>query len=381
MLYATGDGMRWEDLPAVVDDWRAKLASPAAAVRAATGALLTARPVGHYLDAASARSGYFAPLADSPDAARVKTAVARATGSPPLSLSYQDLADPAGTWVKVGYSQGLRRAGELLNFFPGQYPGGVPNAPSPLAAMLTSGLLGAGLGWGAGRLAGAVLPAGYGKKLGRTGAILGGLAGAAPGLAWGLTNRLSGNDFNDPSLLDGEAGAEPDNYPGAAHGANAPHLPPAGEGAPEGLRHLAEMAHESNLHRFKLGADYLAAVEKVASAFGTPDRRLPHPADVNIDALGRTLWDSGASPALAATTMAGVYAAHQLPDPAARPGWVTGNQLGQLAMNTAGDYATGYLVGSVLNAVAGTPHRASTFGAGAAVLGVLGAVVPKLFGR
>ena len=53
----------------------------------------------------------------------------------------------AEPWVKVAYSPTLHRAGELLNFFPGQYPGGVPNSPSPLAAMLTSGLLGAGLGW------------------------------------------------------------------------------------------------------------------------------------------------------------------------------------------------------------------------------------------
>lgn len=371
--------MRWEDVPATVDDWFAKTAAVATLLRPLVSDVITASHVGYYCDPYSGRVGVFAPLASASDAARVKQAVSRA-GAGPLFLSHQALAAPYGSWVKVAHSATLHRAGELANFFPGQYPGGIPNAPSPLAAMLTSGLLGAGLGWGAGKLIGSRLPRGYGDNLARTGALLGGAVGAAPGALWGATNTLAGKGFNDPSLLNHPAGAEPETYPVAADGANASQLPESSH-TPGLLHDLQEAAHNAPLHRLKLGSAYLAAVEKVASTFGTPDLREAHPADVNIDHLGRVLWDTGASPGLAATTMGGMYAAQQLPDARSRPGWVTGNQLGQLAANAAGDYATGYLVGAAINAAVGTPYRASTLGAGTAVLGVLGAVVPRLLGR
>lgn len=376
--------MHWHDVPAAIDRWVEKAAAPGYDVRQAAAAVITASHVGYYIDPDSSRVGIFAPLATVPDRERVKAAAARATGSEPLFLSYQQLGDPRGTWVKVAHSQALRRAGELANFFPGQYPGGLPNAPSPVAAMLTSGLLGAGLGYGGGRLVGAFMPKGYGDRLGRTGALLGAGIGAMPGLAWGGVNKLDGRNFNDPGLLDGQPGDPPVNYPTAIDGTNAPQYPPAAPGhnrIGEFIQSAREHAHHAPLHKIKLGAWYTAASEKAASAFGTPDRREAHEADVNIDALGRTLWDTGASPGLAATTMAGMYAAQQLPDRMSRPGWATGHQLGQLAANAAGDYATGYLAGAALNALVGTPYRAAAFGGGAAVLGVLGAVVPKLFGR
>ena len=83
---------------------------------------------------------------------------------------------------------------------------------------------------------------------------------------------------------------------------------------------------------------------------------------------------------MAASTMGGIYAAQQMPDPRSRPGLVTGHQLGQLAQNAVGDYAKGYLVGAALNTIVGTPIRNSSFGLGGVALGVIGAVVPKLFG-
>lgn len=383
--------MHWEDVPHAVDRWVEKAAGPGFAVRQAAASVITASHVGYYLDPESGRVGVFAPLAAAPDAARVKAAASRAAGAAPFFLSYQALADPAGSWVKVAHSPALRRAGELTNFFPGQYPGGVPNSPSPLAAMLTSGLLGAGLGWGAGKLVGAVLPPGYGKKLSRTGLLLGGAAGAAPGLLWGATNKLDGRPFNDPALLGGYPGDEPLDYPTAMHGANAPADPAAAPGdAAAAVDRVARRLRESPVRRLKfgedlaaveLGATYRAAVEKVADTFGVPEAALGRlPTDVNIDALGRTLWDAGASPALAASTMAGMYAAQQIPDPAARPGWATGNQLGRLAANAAGDYVRGRLAGAAINVVIGTPFRSSSFGTANAVLGVIGAVVPRLFG-
>lgn len=385
--------MRWQDVPETIDRWAEKAAAQGYDVRQAAAAVITASHVGYYVDPETSRTGIFAAMATAPDRERVKAAAHRATGAEPLFLTYQELAAPDCPWVKVAHSPTLRRAGELLNFFPGQYPGGVPNAPSPVAAMLTSGLLGAGLGWGAGKLIGKALPPGYGDRLSRTGLLLGAGIGAVPGLAWGGVNKLDGRRFNDPELLDGQPGDPPVNYPTALDGTNAPVPPPGGAAhnpIQSALATARHTLHQAPLHKFKFGADlagvelgawYRAAVEKAASAFGTPDLRESHPADVNIDALGRTLWDTGASPAMAATTMAGMYAAQQLPDHNSRPGWATGHQLGQLAANAAGDYAKGYLAGAALNALVGTPYPARTFGGGAAVLGVIGAVVPRLFGR
>lgn len=380
--------MEWEDLPYVIADWVEKVAAAGLDVRLAAADVYPTVTTGYYYDPVRARVAIHAPGAPDCDLALAKYAAARATGLKPLFLTYHDLADPDETWVKVAYSRGLRALGEALNFFPGQYPGGIPNHPSPVAAMLTSGLVGAGLGWAGGRALGAVLPGEYGKKLSRTGLVLGGLAGAAPGALWAGTNKLVGAPLNSPHLLGGPAGGDPADQAGAADGTNSLpgslHSPDATDPTVEALRgHLANAPPGA----FKLGSDvplgrrYLAAVEKVADTFGRREPRLPPtPADVNIDALGRTLWETGASPALAATTMAGMYAAQQLPDPNARPGWATGRQLGQLTLQAVGDYAKGYLAGAAINAVVGTPHKPSSFGAANAVLGVLGAVVPRLFG-
>lgn len=372
--------MQWEDLPAVIDDWTLKAAAVGYDLRQHAAGVITGTHVGYYYDPCSDRVGVYAPQASAADAARVKAAAARV--GEPLFLSYQQLADPAGTWVKVAYSQALRRAGELGNFFPGQFPGGIPNSPSPVAAMLTSGLIGAGLGWGGGKLLGKLLPNGYGDNLGRTGAVLGAALGATPGLAWGGTNKLIGRPFNDPALLDSPPGAEPINSPLAIDGGNMV-LPARTDGDP--LADLKTQIGKTVLPR-KFAADvelcgwYKEAAAKAAAAFGEPDRTAPSPLDVNIDAVGRTLWQTGASPSLAGTTMGALYAAQQLPDVGSRPGLVTAHQLGQLAQAAAGDYARGLVVGAALNTVVGTPHRAGVFGLGNLALGVIGTVVPKLFG-
>jgi len=385
--------MQWANIPETVDLWVSRVADLGFNLRKSAADAITGSHVGYYVHPETLRIGIFAPLVADSDAKFVKKAVANVTKTEPLFLSYQELADPDGAWVKVAYSPTLRRAGELLNFFPGQYPNGVPNNPSPVAAMLTSGLLGAGVGWGAGHLIGQFMPEGYGKKLGRTGMLLGGALGVAPGLMWGATNLVDHRNFNDPSLLSPPAGSEAINYPTSVDGNNATQFPHASlEDKPQKiLEDVGHTLHQTRLPRVKfsqdlegiqLGKRYLAAIEKVADTFGTvPEHLGSLPTDVNIDRLGRTLWDTGAPPNLAATTMAGMYAAQQLPDPRSKPGWVTGNQLGQLAANVAGDYTKGYLAGAAINTIIGTPFRNSSFGTTGAVLGVLGAVVPKLFGR
>jgi hypothetical protein len=381
--------MRWEDVPVAVDEWLLKVAATGYDVRQEAVDVVTGTDVGYYCSPGSGLVAVYAPAADAGDRLRVKRATERAVGPSgvrPLFLTGQELAHPDSDWVKVAYSTSLRRAGELLNFFPGQYPGGLPNAPSPLAAMLTTGLLGAGLGWGAGKLGKRVLPPGYGDNLPRAGMLLGAGLGAAPGAAWAGTNKLTGRPLNDPTLLKPPAGAGPIDYPWAVDGSNAV-VPPDARLDLHGLDSAVEQLHTTVPHRLKASLDkltlhpmYKAAVAKEASTWGVADRREPSSADVNINHLGQTLWDLGASPQTAATTMGAMYAAHQLPDPGARPGWVTGRQLGQLAANAAGDFATGVLVGTALNATVGTPYKPGAFGAGAATLGVIAAVVPKLFG-
>jgi hypothetical protein len=112
-----------------------------------------------------------------------------------------------------------------------------------------------------------------------------------------------------------------------------------------------------------------------------PMPRAPTPFDVHVNALGQTLWQNGASPQLTAGTMATMYAASQMPSERPMPGYVTADQLGSLAMNAAGNYGTGFLAGYAINKVIGTPYSAPQFGMGNAALGVLGAVIPKIFGQ
>lgn len=351
--------MDWEEIPDAVAGWTEAIDDAARAIKRAAADVYTSGDVGYYCHPGTGRVALFAREGDPGDLALCKAAAARALGHDAVApfLSHQDLADPDSCWVKTAYSPSLRRLGELLNFFPGQYPGGIPNAPSPAAAMLTSGLVGAGLGYGAGRLARHVLPEGYGEHLGRTGAILGGLAGIAPGAAWGAASGLNGHSPLEGWPLDTPAGADP--APDASptswiHGANA--LPAVSGRA-------------------------AAAIKQAASTFGGfAEPQDPTPLDVHIDALGRTLWESGASPQLAGSTMGAMYAAQQLPDPRSRPNLVTAGQLGQLAMRTSGDYMQGLLVGKAINAVVGTPWSAPAFGAGATALGILGAVIPRLYG-
>lgn len=388
--------MQWEEVPEELDGWVVRAAAPAWDVRQRAANVLTDSHVGYYYHPDLEKVAVFAPLATSADLARCKAAAERAVGSGHvrrMDLAHEELEDPHGCWVKVAYSPALRRAGELLNFFPGQYAGGVPNSPSPLAAMLTSGLVGAGLGWGLGTLGNKLLPDGYGGHLGRTGAALGGLLGAAPGAFWGLSNKSIGRRFNDPILLNDGPDAEPIDYPrwidGLNAGRNLLKSPGPGEVAP--AFHMVEQMHDPYgaakqaaddlLGGVELGRRYREAAKEAASTFGTNYGLPPNtPVDVNIDALGRTLYDTGAGPELAGSAMGAMYAARQMPDRSARPGWVTGNQLGQLTMNAAGDYATGLLAGAAINAAIGTPFRYTTFGGANAALGVLGAVVPKLFG-
>jgi hypothetical protein len=406
--------LRWEELPETIDTWAEKLAALAHDVRQSAAGVYTLSPVGYYCHADSGRVALFAPQATATDFARCKLAAEHGAGRTAVRqspLSLDELSDPDTRWVKVAYSKVLRRIGEALNFFPGQYPViGLPNQASPLAAMLTSGLLGAGLGWAGGKLLASVLPDQFGDNLGTTGLILGGLVGASPGLLWGITNKMTGRRFNDPELLRGEPGDDTASLSNAdlsgKDGLTTSKQPSsawkdtiqqlhdirinsmgAGGNSPSPSPRSAWMGKggSDQLADVPLAEPYRKAVDffikrAFADTLGDDARRQPSTYDVNINALGQTLWQSGASPRLAGSTMGAMYAAQQMPDPQSRPGRVTFHQLGQLAMNAAGNYMNGVLVGDVLNLLVGTPFSPQSFGLGNVALGIIGAAVPKLFG-
>jgi hypothetical protein len=382
--------MEWYDIGEVVEKWAEHIAAPAADLRAAVAGFYTRVPFGYYyhpgLDKAAIFSYGQVMPEDLIEATHIKAAAERALGAKavePLFLSYQHLEDPESQWVKVAYSPFLRRLGEVLNFFPGQYPGGIPNAPSPIAAMLTTGLLGSGIGWAGGRLLSKFMPERFGRNLGRTGAILGALPGIALGTTWGLTNKSVGLPFNDPSLL---AAPPPPNLPEDAPrhlldpGAfpNFPYAPvapraPTFRPSPRSMKLGSDLPADVPLG--KSCRQYLDCLRKQAGeTMADTDEPM-----VNTDALGRLLWYTGASPRTAAATMATMYAAQQLPDQNAQPGITTSHQLGQLAENMVGDYAKGWLAGAALNAVVGTPWSPSKFGMGNLALGLVQNIVPRIF--
>lgn len=337
------------DLLQLPSAWAEALAGPAARVQAAALTLPTRGLVGYYLDPVEPKSALM--LTDQDDFPAAAGVLARAGFGPPADVLTEEAAGE-GNWVKVSWSSPGRAIGEALNFFPGQYPWGADNHAGPVAALATSGLLGAGLGWGAGRLAKAVMPEGYGDHLPRSGLLLGGAIGAGVGSTPGLVNWLTGREFNAPDPLGGAEPNGPD-YGGVGYGLDGPGPGP------------------------KVGG----YVKYAYGAVGViPGPAGSSPADVNVDHLGRTLW-SAADPETAlvvATTMA---AAQRMPSNRADPDWVTGDQLGSLALRAGQDYLTGLMVGAAVNAAVGSPFSAPAYGVANAAVGVVREVVPRLFGR
>jgi hypothetical protein len=368
---ATADDMTWADVPERLDEWALCCAAPSADLKKTAADIYTRTSIGYYYQPDAEVVAVHAPQASEADFLRCKSAACRAAGRDSvLPVPLPDDEAASGRWIKVAYSPTVRTVGELLNFFPGDHTG-IPNAPSPLAAMLTTALVGGGLGYGAGRLAENVLPLQKGKARKSMG-IGGALAGAALVAPWAIANVADKgrSGLTDPSPFDGgpEPKGDPHNYPLAFS---------SGDYGKSNKKAI-------DLDAVELGGQYKKAVAtfvKTADTFGNfRPRPAPSALDVNIDAMGRTLWDTGASPALAASTMSALYAAQQMPDPRAQQGMATGHQLGQLAMNAGKDYVTGALVGAALNRTLGLPITANQAGLGNLVLGLIGAAVPKLFG-
>lgn len=377
-MAAPHDDITWADVPDRMDEWALLCCTPSRDMLKTASVVFTRTPLGYFYNPVAEVLAVHAPGASDEDFLRCKSAACRVAGRDSvLPVRLPDDEAASGRWVKVAYSPTFRRTGELLNFFPST--SGIPNSPSPLAAMLTTALVGGGLGYGAGRLAEGVLPLQKGKARKALG-ITGALAGAALASPWMVANLANGKSVLDPSPLDGgpQAEGDPKNYMSV----------PEPKGLKDGgSKELPKIKKAIDLDSLKLGVMYSTAVDNfVKSAFESMTfgnfrpRQGPTPLDVNIDAMGRTLYDTGASPAMAASTMSTLYAAQQMPDPNRRPGYATGTQLGQLALNAGKDYVTGALVGAALNKTLGLPITANQAGMGNLVLGLIGAAIPKLFG-
>ena len=263
----------------------------------------------------------------------------------------------AGIWVKVAFSPFLRHLSEAWQLHSGNYPGGLPNLPGPYTSMLAGGLVGAGLGYGGGALAEQLMPDRWERgRLRKTLALVGGLAGAAPGVVYGAINKGMGRSFGDNRLL-----------------ADAPVIPPQMgkevQSAVLGDRYTAACAH----YVADLGSQLKEASEALADGGNY---------NVNIDALGHTLWESGASPQIAGMTMGAMAAAQQMPGGTDEPGWVTPMQVASLAAHMGVGYVSGALVGEALGLLTGMPEDTQKLLRNTGMYSALaGALIPRLFRR
>lgn len=352
------DAYLWSLVPEKVDGLVEKCAAPAWDIRQSVSDIHTKNDVGYYWHPELQKAAVFVrPFYDIEEGAWCKAALDRAVGPDNVrttSLSIEEATD--GSWIKVASSPFLRRAGEYLNFFPSKetsVPWNVSEwgiKPTPLSGMLTSGLVGAGLGYGLGWLGEKVLPDDWEKKRLRNSlATLGGIAGSAPGAGLMLANMMAGEGFNSPVFLNGSDAAG--NYQDK----------------------LSEDRYTQSVDAF---------VKKAFSPYGGGAGGIP---PVNVNKLGQTLWEVGASPQTAAATMSSVYAAQQLPG-GVGPGFVTPTQTGLLGtmLGAAGGgmkgYAVGYGVGKALSALIGMPEKTqNTLKRTGATLGVINSLVPRLY--
>lgn len=249
------------------------------------------------------------------------------------------LEETEGMPPKVAYSTGLRRVGELFNYFEGKYPGGIPNAPSPLAAALTTGLVGSGLGYAAGAIGEKLLPEEWERgKLRRTLALTGGLAGLIPGAIWAGANKYVGLPANSNALLSGP--------------------PPINKEA-----------------RFtKLSENFVSN----AGIFGVKP--------INVNEFNQVIWgdprvSNRLDPALqAAATGLVEGAAHLSDNDGAR--FVTPKDVGRLAAGMGSGYLSGAIVGKGLGMLFGMPDKTQDRLKDVGLFaGAIANIVPIAFGR
>lgn len=364
----------WTDVIPAIADWYGPCVDASARIRVPALNVVTEGHVGFYYSPVFEKYAVYAhPGATETDLEKT-IKFAKEIGSTRLTpLTLDDLDQQP--WVKVAYSQAIKTIAENLNFIPGKYLGTIPNHPNPLAATLTSGLVGTGLGYGAGRLAKAIAPEGWGENLPYSLAALGGLGGA------GTAALIRGY----PSYMENKPITS--NWPfeeGEETQTTQQNKPNTDKEINPFIRDIVNAFYnkkESPKAQKPVKFSSVKYAEFETFAPNIPLPAAPTPFDVNVNALGQTLWQTGASPQVTAGTMATMYAASQMPSQRQVPGYIMGDQLGKLALNAAGDYTKGFLAGYAINKAIGTPYSPSQFGMGNAALGIIGAVVPKIFGQ
>ena len=366
---------KWMEVPIRSRELAMKLAAAAQSVQSALGGVWTSGPVGVFvrddgMDAALLPDVHSAD--PNTDMALVKAALADviSVAGDPLSTEQWE----TGTWIKVASSPWLRKLFEWGNYFPGTYPGGLPNHSGVLTGMLTSGLLGAGLGYGTGALVEGLLPKSWKRgRLRKTLGLVGGLTGVAPGLILGSANLASNRNFFDDSALQGRSGR-------ISTASDALDVSDAEEIIGDERRREAVRWVGT-----KIAAHRAAWVKEAFDSIGDPIA-LTHeaqrsPLAVDVDAMGRTLWATGTSPAVSGATMGALGAAQQMPG-GSSPGWVTPAQMGNLAARMGAGYLSGALVGAALGALTGLPADTQlTLARTGMYAGLARALVPRLFGN
>lgn len=352
----------YEDFAGTIDHLVKECSAPAEQIRRAVGNLFTVSDLSFYWNPCIKKAGiYVRPAFDGHEFEAGMRCLRTKIGECHTFERQLTPVDLQDWWVKVAYSPALRRAGELLQFFPSKDIPGFGGRP--IASTIASGLLGAGLGYGAGWLGEQFLPEWAQEEgtLRNRFALLGGLGGAGIGAIPGVMNWAANRPFNDPMLFKGnvnERGFEPDSTP------RSPQFKAAVDSY---VKKLAFVPHPTP-----------------AGSIGGPSfDEMPL---VKMDELGRVVWGANLSPQLTAMTMGAAYGASQMPDPNAAPGNVTPHQTGLfgMMMGAAGGgikgYFAGRMVGRGLGLLTGMPeetqNRLSQTGAAA---GVLGTLVPKLF--
>jgi hypothetical protein len=232
----------------------------------------------------------------------------------------------------------LEALGETINMLPGNYPGGIPNSPSPLGSMLVGGMSGAGLGYLGGMAGEALLPRTWQRgNLRRTLAILGGLMGAAPGATWGAVNANDGRSFNDDTLTKGKI----DDGKSISFKTSAEKmalLSGTGAGAPIDVNRFNYMLYQDPLVSNRLDPRLQAA----ASGMVTGAAHLPGKSNTRM---------------------------------------VTPMDMGRMAAGMGSGYLAGAVVGKILGVAMGMPRETQTkFRQTGAMAGMIANLVPIVFG-
>lgn len=264
-------------------------------------------------------------------------------------------------WEKRAESPLFKQISQYMNLIPGEYPGGIPNHPSPLTSMLVGGMAGAGIGYGAGMLGEALLPNTWSKGNLRTTMALGGAGlGMAPGATWGAINAADGRKLNDNTLFQQPAGPDP-----TTDWSNiTQHF--------RTLDHVPDYLKEEVKVSFKRAADL-----HPGTGFAGPG--------IDLDEFIHNVWDDPRvagplTPQQQAAATGLIYSAANLPGKQ-NTQFVTPMDVARMAAGMGTGYMSGMLVGKALGIMGGMPDKTQDLMKNTGMYaGLIANLVPIVFG-